>query len=331
MRICFVGHYSEQNPEGDIGTKTVARNLADVISGKHEILKIDIKDLRSWKQARDFEPDIIHFILAPTAWGFIAGKCFSLFSRGKKVVMSAPNPTLSRRWLVSHLGPDVILTQSTESKKVFRDMGLKTIYLPNGVDTDRFVPCLPGRKEELRDKYHIDREKFVILHVGPVIRKRNLEHLIKLQHEDMQVIIAGRYPCDQRVLNKLRKNQIVVIMEHIEKIEEIYALSDFYIFPTHPGNRGASIEIPLSVLEAMSCNLPVISNKFGGLPGMFKEGDGFTFNNNGNFLENLRNSRNFIPGTREKVLEYSWKNIGKRLENIYFELLESGGRSMREE
>ena len=64
-------------------------------------------------------------------------------------------------------------------------------------------------------------------------------------------------------------------------IEEVYALSDCYVFPTPPMNKINSIEIPLSVLEAMACNLSVITTKFGALPKVFEEGDGLIFVDDG--------------------------------------------------
>ena len=73
-------------------------------------------------------------------------------------------------------------------------------------------------------------------------------------------------------------------------------------------------------MEAMACNLPVITTKFGGLTRLFaKGGDGLLFIETENelfdALEILKNDKNVR--TRDKVLTYSWKNIGIELEKIY--------------
>ena len=60
--------------------------------------------------------------------------------------------------------------------------------------------------------------------------------------------------------------------EYITHLEEIYALSDCYVFPTT--DRRYCVEMPLSVLEAMSCNLPMLTTRFGALPGVFEEASG---------------------------------------------------------
>jgi glycosyltransferase involved in cell wall biosynthesis len=324
MRICFVSHFNSNKGTGDIGTKNVAINLADTVSKHHEVIKIDIKDLGSWKKARDFKPDIIHFVLAPTTFGFITAKIFSSFFKESKVVMSAPNPTLSFRGLVSHFKPDLILTQSVESENMFKDWGFQTAFLPNGVDIDRFVPVNSKLKDNLRVKYGIEKNKFIILHIGPIIHKRGIDLLMDLQNRDRQVIVVGRKGYDKTLLNKLKKRNIRVMLDYLENIEDFYSLSDCYVFPTNPAERGASIEIPLSVLEAMSCNLPVITSKFGGLTRAFREGDGLFFVNNDNetfrVVDIIRNDKVKV-NTRHKVSPYSWNGVVEKLNDIYEESL----------
>ena len=54
---------------------------------------------------------------------------------------------------------------------------------------------------------------------------------------------------------------IVIIDRYIEHIEEIYQLSDLYIFPVE--FKGGSIGLPLSLLEARACGIPVLTTEFG--------------------------------------------------------------------
>jgi glycosyltransferase involved in cell wall biosynthesis len=323
MRICFVAYFNGQKGKGDMGTQNIARSLANEISKKQEVLEIDIRDAGSWKKARAFKPEIIHFVLAPTTLGFIAAKLFSLYCNGTKVIMSAPNPTLSSEWLISHLKPHIILTQSVESEIFFKNLGFKTRFLPNGVDVNRFVPAPPGIKEKLREKYKINNAKFVILHVGPIIRRRNIERLMELQDGDIQVIIIGRKPFDSSLFAKLQKKSIVVMTDYISNIEELYGLSDCYVFPTDSKNRGACIEMPLSVLEAMACGLPVISTGFGALPRVFGNKVEFeSFKNIVDLKKRIECIKNGVTGIEmcEIVTPLSWENIGRKLEQIYSEI-----------
>jgi len=72
----------------------------------------------------------------------------------------------------------------------------------------------------------------------------------------------------------------------------------------------AAVGIPLSVLEAMSCNLPVVTTRFGGLPQMLLRGSGLFFaEHEAEFHFNtstaLRMAQSSIK-TRAQVLPFSW-------------------------
>jgi glycosyltransferase involved in cell wall biosynthesis len=84
--------------------------------------------------------------------------------------------------------------------------------------------------------------------------------------------------------------------------------------------------LPLSVLEAMSCNLPVVTTRFGALPRAVESGDGVIFVESRDELvkgvESIQDSHTEV-NTRDKVLCYSWENIEVRLEEIYRALVRS--------
>ena len=77
-------------------------------------------------------------------------------------------------------------------------------------------------------------------------------------------------------------------------------------------------------MEAMSCNLPVISTRYGALPRLFTEGDGLYFAERDvdliPLLERIKPDTRQVR-TREKVLDYTWGSVAKRLEQIYSEVL----------
>jgi glycosyltransferase involved in cell wall biosynthesis len=186
--------------------------------------------------------------------------------------------------------------------------------VPGGVDPNKFSPATTEEKLNLRRKYGFNPNSHILLHVGHFHKKRNLE-LLRSIHKlgEYQILLVGSTSTerDRRLLNELRSSDVQIFTDFIVEIEDIYRLSDCYLFPVESSE--ASIEIPLSVLEAMATNLPVVSTRFGGLPRIFKEGRGFFYaENSEEFLSKIGSLKRLSRiRTREMVLPYSWENVAK--------------------
>jgi len=320
MRICFVASFSG-NP--DEGMKKVALHLAGEMAKRHDVLKLDLAHLFSkgfWTAARGFHPHIIHYVPGPSLASLIVAKALARYCQDAKVVISALRPSLpslSER-IVPLLRPDLVLTQSYETENRFSGLGWQTVFLPNGVDTEKFTPVSSETKRRLREKYRLQEQKFIILHVGPVKKNRNLRTLDRIRGADIQVLVIGSTSerMEQDAQKGLEQAGYLVWGNYFDHIEEIYALADCYVFPVT--NR-KSIESPLSVMEAMACNLPVISTKFGALTRIFEEGDGLIFaEKDEDFSSAIKEIKKGTEvKTRDKVLPYTWENVAQRLEESY--------------
>ena len=84
-----------------------------------------------------------------------------------------------------------------------------------------------------------------------------------------QIVVVGStfFESDFDLINNLNSAGCLVIREYVPKIEEIYNSCDLYLFPVdtlHPSYFPKNylevgvIDMPLSVLEALACELPVI-------------------------------------------------------------------------
>ncbi len=329
MRLCFVNYYVGPLDDGAVNT---AFYLCQELSKRHEVLHLKLSpgNLVSpgfWQRVKSFHPQIIHYVTGPTTRSFMVAKALKLWCSHAKIVMSALQPAfspLSAR-IIALIKPDLILTQSYESEGMFASSGCQTKFLPSGVNTQRFTPASNDIKRELRRKYKLPEERFIILHVGSIQKDRNILIFNQMnQDEDNQVIIIGSTTraMEQDVYQNLKNSGCLVWRTYLENVEELYALADCYIFPTI--GKLNSIEMPLSVMEAMSCNLPVISTRYGALTRVFSEGQGLYFaerDDDFTYLLKQVKSDNGEVKTREKVLPYSWENIAQRLEAIYDEIL----------
>lgn len=322
MRICVVGDFSNNHDEG---FKNIAFYLTKEISKKHEVLKLNIKKiytLEFWRELKKFNPQLIHHLTAPTVYSFIVLKLISTQCKNAKTIMSSLHPQLFQlsEKLIPYVKPDLMLIQSQEDKIRFEKLGVSVKFLPNGVDNQKFIPVSQEIKIELRKKYGIDKEKFTILHVGHIRLVRNLQILPNIvEKTDQVLIVASTYmKLDTSIYNDLKNAGCIIWLGYLESIEEIYSMCDCYVFPV---SKKHSILTPLSVLEAMSCNIPVITNKFAGLETFFNEGDGLYFAEREedfiNLINDLKNLKSEKVENRKKISSFSWISIAKQMDEIY--------------
>lgn len=196
----------------------------------------------------------------------------------------------------------------------------RVTYLKTGVDTDRFVPVTEEEKRKLKAKYGFDENRPVILHVGHLKYGRNVDKLIKI-NEKYQVVLVCSTLTENEQNRELREKllscpNIKIIDEYLPNIQEIYQLSDIYFFPTL--ESGNCIDVPLSCMEAASCDKAIITTDYGEMK-EFVGKDGFYFikDMEKESIDNLINKAlKQKCSTREAVLDYNWQNAVDYLLNI---------------
>jgi len=332
FRICIIGNFSSLVDEG---MKKIAYYLTRLLSENYPVLPVHVKDIFSrilHGKVNGFKPNIIFYIGGPSLVSFIALKmtatyCAITTGEYPKTVLFALHPAVpyALRKLAVLFKPDIVLVQSCESEDMFKELGMTTSFLPVGVDIQRFKPVTHLRKKKLRQKYGLDKSAFIVLHVGPVRRNRGLEILTRISKNKqicVLVVASTSMPIEPDVVVMLRRAGCIVWHRYFPDIHELYQLSDLYVFPVL--DKLGSIELPLSVMEAMACNLPVISTRFGALPRILKEGEGLFFINDVNELtskiEQIRSGKPIVK-TRRKILDFSWKNICDALVRNFQNLL----------
>jgi len=274
--------------------------------------------MRLWALKRRFHPELVCYVpsASATLYSFIRSRILKFCWPAANVIMVSLQPReynwLARR-LIKYLAPDMVFVQDEKSWQKLQKLGCKTSLLPSGVDVQKFKPVLPGKKTELRRKYGLKPDVFTVLHVGHIKTERGIDLLARVQRRyDIQTVLVGSSLPDMKrneLEQKLREDGVVVIDKFIGDIQEIYQLADCYLFPVFSGH--AAIGTPLSVLEAMACNLPVASVKFGGLQALFKAGEGLYYADNPEMLlETIGRIKNDNSSqTRSKVLDYSWNHV----------------------
>lgn len=327
MKICLLGDFS---PVLDEAMKKTAYYIAKELEKRHQVLRLDLKDvftIKFWIKIKRFKPDITHHIYGPSIQALILLKFISLYCHSKTVVsVLLWNFSSLSKFFIPVFKPNIMLVKSFETKAMFTSYGINTIFFPCGVDINKFMPVSLEDKIKIREKFKLDKDKLIVLHIGSIKSGRNIQVLEQIQKNNCQVIILGgslSTGIQKELAVQLEQSGCMLWIKYIENVEEIYALADCYLFPTSPEFRLFSIEMPLSVLEALSCNLPVITTKFLGLS-FFEEGDGLFFVEKESqfmdFINKIRQEKIFI-NTRSKVQELSWEKVGIKLDMIYTQVI----------
>jgi len=264
----------------------------------------------------NFKPDIIFYASEASCSfnSFIRGVVLRRMGKGAKVVILGSQHREFMVWqrlLLKFIKPDLLFLLGGADVLFFQEHGLTVKVLPPAIDSHKFHPVSKSEKDILRKKYNISSDKIVISHVGHINRKRNIDHFIPIQKmSNVQVLIVGSTTTavDSELKSKLLAAGIMIIDTYVEAIEEIYQLSDLYVFPVK--RNDAAIEMPLSVLEAMACNLPIVTTRFGGLVDYFKEDEGFRYCDDMNgLLPLIEKMVGAVISNDKKVMQFSWGNF----------------------
>ena len=131
----------------------------------------------------------------------------------------------------------------------------KFVYVPNFVDTDLFVPSFVSP-----DSFNKGNE-FNIMFVGRLDRSKGFDRLVKamnlLRHEGLPIRlnVVGQGPLAH--LSKDHPNINMLGRVENAMLSDVYAKNHCFILPSLYEN------CPISIIEAMSCGLPVIASDVG--------------------------------------------------------------------
>lgn len=174
-------------------------------------------------------------------------------------------------------GPALVAYASGRLRDAHSTVARRGCVLPPVVDQARFCPRSDSRSS-IREELGLANDKPMALHVGHLRRSRGLEPLAELAASgaaNVVLVASTATEPEAGVEDRLREAGVLVKREFLPGIERWYQAADVYVFPVT--DLQGSIEIPLTVLEAMACATPVASTPFGGLSSFFAASDSLRF------------------------------------------------------
>jgi glycosyltransferase involved in cell wall biosynthesis len=179
------------------------------------------------------------------------------------------------RFIVSNL--DGVIGPSDELVATARAFGVPaehSIFLPNGVDSEKFSPAVKGI---IREKFGLAAATQIVLCPRRLVPKNGVNYLIQSVPKILQAypetvfVIVGEGPERASLETQAAELKIqdrVIFAGGIsnDEINEYYADADLVVLPSL--KEATSI----SALEAMSCAKPVVASNVGGLPYLVNDG-----------------------------------------------------------
>ncbi len=167
---------------------------------------------------------------------------------------------------------DRIIVVSNKTRDYVRRLGAdkaKTSVIYNGVDIDYFHPT---NKRESRKKLGLPKNRKIILSVRRLVYKNGLDTLIESvppvarNHPDTLFVVAGKGPSRKLIEDRIKELGIADNIKLTGFVPDkllpvYYDAADYFVLPSASGEG-----LPLVLLEAMACGLPVLATKVGGTP-----------------------------------------------------------------
>jgi 1,2-diacylglycerol 3-alpha-glucosyltransferase len=180
-----------------------------------------------------------------------------------------------------------------ELKSHLEDLGVKVPMkiAKLGVDIKQFSPIT--NKDYYKKKVNLNPKSIIISYVGRISKEKNLivlkEAIDKLNQEfdNIHLLIVGDGAQSEKEIFKNLRN--VTITGFIQNVSDYLKASDIFVMPSLTETTS------LSTLEAMSCQLPVITTKVGFMANYI------TRNQNGMFFP--KNSPTVLAMKIKKLLQ----------------------------
>lgn len=305
----------------------------------------------SYKKIKKFNPDVIH-THTPFGIGWeavamakllnipIAGTHHTFFDDYLKHAKLDFDWMKKASWKYTkayYNNCDIVLIPSKSLADSLKKYGVKkTIEIvPNSINTKLFTPVSGNtEKNNLKKSFGINGQS--LIYMGRLSYEKSVEQIIKAfplmlkEKPELKLMIVGDGP-DRKKLEKMARElkvyDKIIFTGYLygEKLADSLKANDLFITASKSEN------MPVSVLEAMSAGLPVVTVKEKGLAEIIFDGENGFFAKTDNpediakkvlsILSDKILLEKFSKKSRELALQYSEKNVAEILDKNYKKIL----------
>lgn len=236
----------------------------------YEVDKIKLNPLKSLIKLKKFYKnnnyDIIHMNLC-NAFYFIYGLPAIWCNKNIRVMVHSHNGGDSKKILhiiskpiLNHYCTDFVACSDLAARWMFTKKRIKNnniTIINNAIDTNRFIFNIEDRKN-IRKKFIIKDDDFIIGHVGRFEKQKNHEFLIETfkkiceKKKNIKLLLVGTGTLESQLKNKVKELNLedkVIFTGVISDVSKIYQAMDLFVLPS------IFEGLPVSGIEAQASGL----------------------------------------------------------------------------
>ncbi len=200
--------------------------------------------------------------------------------------------------------------------------------IPNFIDLERFKK---QKKEHFR-KAICPNDEFLMVHTSNFRKVKRVDDVVRVFHNvrkeiPAKLLLVGDGPERshiEQLCRELGTCEDIRFLGKLEAVEEVLSVADLFIMPSEKESFG------LAALEAMACEVPVISTNTGGLPelnvhgqtGFMSEvGDVEDMTKNALKILDKKNLSTFKSNALKRAKEFDISNVMPLYEQVYDRVL----------
>lgn len=229
---------------------------------------------------------------------------------------------------------DALFALYPDEKEILQNQGVsshKIHLIPNGVNP--FFLELPDQVDcdQVCDHFRLNIAKPILLFIGNHTANKGLDTVMQVANQlsiPATVVIGGRLqtldePLQWRMKLPPNHDVDVVFTDYLSLREQraLYYLSTLLLFPS------VSDTLPLTIIEAMACGLPVVAYDVGGIAYQLANHSGVVIPK-GEFVAYLQAVESLLANSEERVLIaqnakvrqrtiFSWESAAQKTIRVY--------------
>ncbi len=201
--------------------------------------------------------------------------------------------------------------------------------IPNFIDLQRFKK---QKKDHFKTAICPEDEKLIV-HTSNFRKVKRVEDVVKIFHNvrkkiKAKLLLVGDGPERNHIeslCRELNTGDDVRFLGKLEAVEEVLSVADLFLMPSEKESFG------LAALEAMACEVPVISSNTGGLPELMVDGKTGFMSDVGDveemskkalYILDDKNLPSFKAHALKRAQEFDVENILPLYEKYYMEVVE---------